>query len=232
MWTPDDRWIIFASYRDGGIRNLWRQRADGTGILERVAHTANQIDHTISPDGTRLILTQTSPAGDNDIMELDIGGTRPASPLVQTRFNEAGGVVSPDGRWLAYVSLISGRQEIYVSPYPKTEAGRWQVSTTGGLAPMWARDVRELFFLSPDGTLMGVKVRATGPTWVASSPVKVLEPGYWSRSTMIGRQIDVSPDGKRFLVVTAPRVDPAVAAPHLVLVEHWDEELKARVPSH
>jgi Tol biopolymer transport system component len=178
-----------------------------------------------------LILTQASPAGDNDIVELDIEGKRPASPLVQTRFNEGSGVVSPDGRWLAYVSLVSGRQEIYVSAYPKTEAGRWQVSTAGGLAPMWARDVSELFFLTPDGTLMGVKVRATAPAWAASAPVKVLEPGYWSRSTMIGRQIDVSPDGKRFLVVTAPRVDPAVAAPHLVLVQHWDEELKTRVPS-
>ena len=94
---------------------------------------------------------------------------------------------------------------------------------------MWARD--ELFFTAPDGTLMGMKVRATGITWAASPPVKVLKPGYWSSSTQIGPQIDVSPDGKRFLVVTAPRVDPAVTAPHLVLVQHWDEELKARVPS-
>jgi hypothetical protein len=96
---------------------------------------------------------------------------------------------------------------------------------------MWARDMTDLFFTAPDGTLMGVKVRATGTTWAASAPIRVLEAGYWSGSRQIGRQIDVSPDGKRFLVVTAPRVDPAVAAPHLVLVQHWDEELKARVPS-
>jgi hypothetical protein len=75
-----------------------------------------------------------------------------------------------------------------------------------------------------------VKVEATRTTWAASPPLKVLEPGYWSSSTQFGPQIDVSPDGWRFLVVTAPRVDPAVAAPHLVLVQHWGEELKARVP--
>jgi Tol biopolymer transport system component len=229
-WTPDDRWIVFVSQREG-IRNLWRQRADGTGVPERLTHTASQGDPSITPDGTRVIFTQTSAAGDSDIMEMALDGTSEVSSLVQTRFNEGGGILSRDGRWLAYASLISGRWEIYVSPYPKTEAGRWQVSTAGGLAAMWARDMTELFFTAPDGTLMGAKVTATGKTWAASPPVKVLDSGYWSGSTQIGRQIDVSPDGKRFLMVTAPRVDPAAAVPHLVLVQHWDEELKARVPS-
>jgi serine/threonine protein kinase len=229
-WSSDDRWIVFASQRDGGTQKLWQQLADGTGVPERLTHTLVQAGAKVTPDGARVIFHQPSPAGDDDLMEMTLNGTHQISPLVQTRFNEQAGVLSPEGRWLAYHSDISGRQEIYVRPYPNTEAGRWQVSTAGGQAPMWSRDGKELFFTAANGTLMGVKVEATRTTWAASPPLKVLEPGYWSSSTQFGPQIDVSPDGRRFLVVTAPRVDPAVAAPHLVLVQHWGEELKARVP--
>jgi hypothetical protein len=122
---------------------------------------------------------------------------------------------------------MSGREEIYVSPYPNAAAGRWQVSTAGGTGLLWARDGRELFFMAPDGALMGVQVKATGPTWAATAPAKVLNPGYWSRAALIGRAYDISSDGKRFLVVTPPRdvADP----PELVVVQHWEQELEARV---
>jgi hypothetical protein len=75
---------------------------------------------------------------------------------------------------------------------------------------------------------MGVQVRATGSTWTATPPVKVLEPGYWSSDVLPGRQYDVSPDGKRFLVVTPPK--DIGGPPDIVVIQHWDEELKARVP--
>jgi serine/threonine protein kinase len=230
-WSSDDRWIVFVSQRDGGFQNLWRQSADGTGVPEQLTHTRNGLANaSVTPDGMRVIFTQRTTSGDNEIVELALDDTRRITPLVQARISTGGGVLSPEGRWLAYHSNISGRLEIYVRPYPNTEAGRWQVSTAGGQKPMWSRDEKELFFTAANGTLMGVKVEATRTPWAASPPVKVLEPGYWSSSTQFGPQIDVSPDGRRFLVVTAPRVDPAVAAPHLVLVQHWDEELKARVP--
>jgi hypothetical protein len=70
----------------------------------------------------------------------------------------------------------------------------------------WRRDSRELFYMAPDGSLMSVQVKNAGSTWSATSPVKVLEPGYWSREALIGPAYDVSLDGKRFLVVTPPTV--------------------------
>lgn len=82
--------------------------------------------------------------------------------------------------------------------------------------------------MAPDGALMGVQVKGTGSTWTATSPSKILEPGYWSSNVLIGRQYDVSPDGKRFLVVTPAKDkgDP----PELIVMQHWDEDLKALVP--
>lgn len=161
-------------------------------------------------------------------MQMALDGSRRVSPLVQTPFNDGSAEVSPDGRWLAYFSNASGRQEVYVRPFPDAASGRWQVSTAGGSLPRWRRDGRELFFMAPDGALMGIQVSSTGSTWSATPAVKVLAPGYWSRM-QIGPNYDVSPDGKRFLVVTPPReqADP----PELVVVQHWNEELKARVPA-
>jgi len=161
-------------------------------------------------------------------MRIALDGSRRVEPLVKTPFNEQNAEISPGGRWLAYRSYRSGRQEVWVSPYPNT-TGRWQVSTAGGQWPIWSRDGRELFYLAPDGALMGVQVKDAGSTWTATSPTKILEPGYWSSNELIGRQYDVWLDGKRFLVVTPPKDsgDP----PELIVVQHWDEELKAKVPS-
>jgi Tol biopolymer transport system component len=152
--------------------------------------------------------------------------TKEVRPLSQSPSSD-GGRLSPDGLWLAYHSNRSGRPEIYVQPYPEVNAGRWQVSVAGGRWPLWARDGRELFFLAPDGSLMGSRVRAAGTSWSTGPPVKLLEPGYWSLGRLPGRNFDVSPDGKRFLVVTAPK---DASPPELIVVQHWDQELRARVP--
>ena len=79
--------------------------------------------------------------------------------------------------------------------------------------------------MAPDGALMGVQVKSTGSSWAATSPVRVLEPGYWSSDERIGRQYDISPDGKRFLVVTPSRATPD--PPDLVVEQHWLETLKS-----
>ena len=227
-WSHDDRWILFASDRattDGA--QIWRQAADGTGEPELVVERGSK--PVMSPDGMRVVFqAQASPPGNMDIMEMSLDGSRRVRGLVQTPFTDIGGEISPDGRWLAYESNFSGRPEVWVRPYPDTASGRWQVSTAGGNGARWRRDGRELFYLAPDGSLMGVQVRGTGSRWTATSPVKVLEPGYWSREALIGPAYDVSPDGKRFLVVTPP--SDQGEPPDLVVIQHWDEELKARVP--
>ena len=224
-WSTDDKSVLFASNRGGGLQ-IWRQAADGTGKPEFLV---DGFDPTVTPDGTRLIFSLSSSPGDNDIMQMALDGSRRQEPLVKTRANENFPEISPGGRWLAYSSNASGKQEVWVRPYPDSESGRWQVSTNGGQWPIWSRNGRELFYMALDGALMGVQVKDTGSTWTATSPGKILEPGYWSSNVLIGRQYDVSLDGKRFLVVTPPK--DAGDPPELIVMQHWNEELKALVPS-
>jgi eukaryotic-like serine/threonine-protein kinase len=225
-WGADDRSVLFASNRGGGAQQIWRHAADGTGKPEFLADGVSPV---VTPDGTQLIFSLTSSPGDNDIMQMALDGSRRQETLVKTPGNEPFAEVSPSGRWLAYQSNASGQEEVWVRPYPNTESGRWLVSTNGGQTPLWSRDGRELFYMAPDGALMGVQVKDTGSAWTATSPSKTLEPGYWSSDVLIGRQYDVSPDGKRFLVVTPPK-DPG-DPPELIVMQHWGEELKTKLPS-
>ena len=152
------------------------------------------------------------------------------TPLVQTPFSELNGVISPDGRWLAYQANDSGQFEIYVRPYPEVSSGLWQVSTGGGNRPLWAPTGTELFYLSPSGALMRVGVER-GPTWVAGTPTKLLNEGYFTvPSGNPGRTYDISPDGHRFLMITAGGGSNQAAAPQIVVVQNWFGELKRLVP--
>ena len=88
-----------------------------------------------------------------DLLQLALDGTRRVTPLLQTKFDERNGIVSPDGRWLAYESDSSGRFEIYVRPFPNAGGGQWQVSDGGGTRPLWAPSGAKLFLYRPDGAL-------------------------------------------------------------------------------
>jgi dipeptidyl aminopeptidase/acylaminoacyl peptidase len=228
-WSPDDQWILYASDRSSTSENpnlqIWRQAADGTHEPELLVKSGAY--PIMTPDGTRVIYGAQASPGNHDIMEMALDGSQRVRGLVQTPFNEGGAVISRDGHWLAYQSTFSGRQEVYVGPYPDTASRRWSVSTAGGSDARWRPDGRELFYVAPDGSLMGVQVKGTGSTWDATPPAKVLEPGYWSRA-LIGAAYDVSPDGKRFLIVTPPK---DAGPPDIVVVQRWDEELKALVPA-
>ena len=152
--------------------------------------------------------------------------------LVSTPFNEQNGTISPDGRWLAYESDESGQFEIYVRPFPDVNSGLWPVSTGGGMQASWAPDGRGLFYLKPDGVLMSVQVEP-GATWKASAPVKIVESRYFfgSPTGLFNRPYDVSKDGKRFLMVKSQQgSDQNSPPPQIVVVQHWLEELKTRVP--
>jgi serine/threonine-protein kinase len=224
-WSHDDRWIVFASDRNGGGLQIFRQAADGAGEPELLVERASGSYPILTPDGTHLIFVGVPPGGNPDIMQMKLDGSSRVVPLVASPFIENNPEISPDGRWLAYHSDKSGQFEIYVSPYPDIGAGRWIVSTAGGTDSRWARNSRELFFMAPGGALMGVQVKATGQNWSATAPVKVLDPGYWSSDVLIGLGLDVSPDAKRFLVVTPPR--DVANPPELVVIQHWNQELQA-----
>jgi serine/threonine-protein kinase len=158
---------------------------------------------------------------------------RRLQPLIQSSFFEGNPEISPDGRWLAYESNESGQREIYVRPFPQVEGGRWQVSSGGGARPLWARSGEELFYVSRTGAIMrvGVDHRAS---WAATTPEQVVKPGYFLASidATAGRSYDISPDGKRFLMIKETAPDQAAASPEIVIVQHFDEELKRLVPTN
>ena len=230
VWTPDDQWVIFGSSRGETVPNLWRQHADGSGEPERLTVSAlRQAPTSITPDGTHLVFVQYETATNVDIMQLAMGESRAVSPLVQTPFAEQNPVIAPNGRWLAYDSNRSGRPEVYVQEYPTRTNRRWQISSDGGAYPAWARSSRELFFQSLDNTLMSVRVQSADASWSAGLPRRILElKGFFTASSNLGRQYEVSPDGTRFIVIKPPKAYGTEV--DLTVVLHWDQELRDRLP--
>ena len=105
--------------------------------------------------------------------------------------------MSPNGRWLAYVSDESGRPEVYVQSFPDGQDGRWQVSSNGGGAPIWSRDGTEIFYLSLENRITAVPVKLTG-TFSAGRPRELFQVPL-ALSDNNGNAFDVAPDG-RFLM--------------------------------
>jgi serine/threonine-protein kinase len=235
VWTPDGRRLLFRSGRSGPP-NLFSQAADGTGAVERLTESPNeQAPYSVSPDGNRLVFREDVRATGQDLKVLTLQGDRRAEPLVQTAFNERNAEISPDGRWLAYQSNESGQEEIYVRPFPDANSGRWQISTSGGRVPLWARSGKELFYVAPDGAVLGVRVEvAGGASFRAGTPAKLVEGRYYTGSAAgtPGRTYDVSLDGQRFLMIkVAVSIDAASVPREIVVAQNWFEELKRLVPT-
>ena len=232
-WTPDGRRVIFTSDR-AGVLNLYSQAGDGTGAAERLTTSANQqFPSSISPDGTLVVgFERLSLAGSTHMAPGSTWRVRsyPMAGPAQTLFDGTWAEFSPNGRYLAYVWAESdpGQPEIYVRPFPDVDGGRWQISTTGGTRPVWARSGRELFYLDASNTLTAVPVETSGSTFSAGKPAKVFDARY--STPLPPRSYDVSPDGKRFLMLKDSAAgDPNAARASMVVVEHWFEELKQRV---
>ena len=222
VWTPDGHRLVFFSQHEGEHGLFW-QPADRSGGAEKL--TTGAPPSGVTPDGTQVIFGY---GGNQDLMMLSLDGTRRVHPLLGTTpAVERNGIVSPDGRWLAYESDNAGRFEIYVRPFPNTSAGQWLISTAGGTRPLWAPSGQEIFYVAPDGALMAVRVNPGGGRWSSGSPAKVLEGPYVTRGLRDKRTYDVSADGKRFLMVKQPANQ---AAPQIVVVQNWAEELKRLVP--
>ena len=154
--------------------------------------------------------------------------------LVATEFNEINAEISPDGRWLIYQSDESGQWEIYVRPFPNVDEGRWQISRGGGREPLWGPDGRELFYRTLRGRqLTAVRIQE-GSNFTFGNPEVVFEEtsffGGSGSGRGMGRTYDVSPDGKRFLMIKEGDPADKTEPTQLILVQNWTDELKRLVP--
>jgi Tol biopolymer transport system component len=230
VWSPDGRRIAFSSTRDSGsniITGLFWRAADGTGSVEQLAESGGQIFPTsFLPDASGVLAYgQRAGGGDDNIVAFRLEGQDQATPLLETAFEESYPAISPDGRWLAYVSDESGSEQIYVRPFPDIEAGRWQVSTEGGTQPLWARDGQELFYRNGEAVIT-VPIELD-PTFTQGTPEVMFEGNYILENG--GPNYDVSPDGERFLMIRSAANRSATE--QIVVVQNWFEELERLVPT-
>jgi Tol biopolymer transport system component len=215
----------------GGVGSLFSQAADGSGSAERLTDGPNyQRPSAVSSDGTRVLFWEAGEKTATDVMMLTLDKDRRVQPLIQGPLVDRNAELSPDGQWLAYESNDAGESQVFVRPFPDVNKEKIQISTVGGSQPLWARNGQELFYVAPDGALMSVLVKR-GTAWIAGRPTKLIEAGYFrAGGGNDSRMYDVSPDGKRFLMIKQD-VSPNQRAPRIVVVQNWLEELKRLVPT-
>jgi Tol biopolymer transport system component/predicted Ser/Thr protein kinase len=217
VWSADDRRIAFAINR-GGSWTVVEKPIGGSSAGEQLfASPSSPFLVDRSPDGDLISFNRSSreTRGDAWVFSRRDGKER---AILQTRAEERDLVFSRDGRWIAYLSMESGREEIYVRALSGS-GGKWQVSNSGGIQPVWGSDGKELFYLARDGNLMAVSVKTAGE-FEAALPQILFQPHM--RRTLIS-QYAVFPDGQRFLVNALSGDDVAGA---IRVIQNWRERAR------
>lgn len=219
QWSPDGRKIVYS--REGKKAwDLYVKDASGTGEAELLFESEeNKFVTHWTQDGAYVIFARLGQDAGWDIWALPMKGERKPIPLVKTQFAEHGGVVSPDGRFLAYRSNESGRSEVYVQEFPEARS-KFQVSTNGGADPFWKGDGRELYYRTRDRRIIAVPIQP-GATFNVGPPETLFETTF---ATVTARGLyRPTPDGQRFLVV-APLGREAI--PPTTVVVNWSAETR------
>ena len=217
VWTADGEHITFASDRSGSM-NLYWKRADGMRAAEEILrHDQYTYPLSWSADGQLLAFYAMHPTNQRDIWVMSLAGN--ASPVLTTPADEKSPMLSPDGWWLAYVSDESGRDEVYVQPYPT--GGKIRISTEGGTEPHWSHDGAELFYRH-DYQMISVAAHEGG---VFDKP-RVLFEGRYTVAVGGNQNYDVAPDG-RFVML---RSDRGSSTSVLNVVLNWFDELEGLSP--
>jgi serine/threonine-protein kinase len=236
VWSPGGRYIAFASRRNG-VSNLYMQRSDGTGDVLRLTDSPNpQFASSWDPSGKYLAFFEVVPGKASDVMILPLEGDEttgwtPGKPqtFLSSTFNEGSAMFSPDGRWLAYMSNESGRNDVFVRPFPGP-GGKWQISTTPADDPTWSRASNELLYLNvSDQRMMSVPYRAQGDSFQADKPVVWLNARVTARPRPPSRDLDLHPDGRR-VVIGSSDEQSALQQNRVVFVFNFLDELKRIAP--
>ena len=214
MWSSDSSRILYGWPRSATEGAVSIQDTRGSGSTTLVGALTGVV-YDWSPDGQRIVFGRGRPM---DLWILPVAGGD-AVPFARSKFNKTQAQISPDARWIAYTSLDTGHDEVYVDSFP-IAGNRRQVSVGGGMQPRWRRDGSELFYLATDQMLMAVPVTSKRGYFDAgrATPLfrtRLLTIG--SQITGLGAYYDVTPDGQRFLI-NGPPADPG---PPMTVVLNW-----------
>jgi len=238
VWTPDGTRLVFASTRNGQ-NNLYWQRADGTGDVQRLTESRNsQGAWSWHPNGRLLAFHELTAENQDDVLILPIEGDettgwKPGKPIpfLAGPFSERAPMFSPDGNWLAYQSAESGRDEVYVQPYPGP-GGKQQISTGGGTTPTWSRTKQELFYGSPEQQIMVAPYAVDGHSFRTEKPRQWSDGRFRPRQrTGPTRSFDLHPDGTRFALAPASETPTVARQDKLVFVVNFFDELRRVAPA-
>ena len=230
VWTTDGRYIVFS--RGTALGGMSWTRADGASQPQVLTQSKNgQFPWSFSPDGERLAFADFA-QGSGDILtvpvDIDSGGLKAGKPepFLRTSANELYPAFSPDGRWIAYRSFETGASEIYVRAFPDT-GGKWPVSMGGGVIPIWSPVGSELFYRTEGQQIMRVPYRQNAEAFSPDPPRPWMKV---SLANITQRNLDISPDGTRF-VALLPANQPEAEAQrnHVVFLQNFGDELRRRV---
>ena len=229
IWLPSGGEIAYTQLGTGW--SLMRKSADGTGEAVVLVETdLYAYAEDWSTDGRYLAYSLGTSEARTDIRYVELqsdGETSEPVTFLGTPNSESVPRFSPDGRFVAYRSSESGRNEVYVRPFPEGTAGKWLVSANGGSQQRWRGDGKELYYVE-DSTMMAVSV-STEPTFTLGQPQPLFE-----SADLIGRgdgrtMYDVAVDGERFVTVSPVEVpDEEAAPPSVRVVQNWYEEFRDR----
>jgi len=220
LWSPDSAYVGYSSDWQDPSR-LYRKAASGAGGEEVLFESQPPIMRADdwSRDGRNLIGETGNAAGLGNLWVLPLSGDRKQYQFLHSEFREMQARISPDSRWVAYVTNRTGRNEVYVTSFPIAGA-QTQISTSGGSLPVWSQDGKELFYLGADRRLMAVAVKAGSP--FEAGIAKPLFDVRFSASTANTSRFDVAKDG-RFLIPVEPQ---ATAPQAMIAVINWTAGLK------
>jgi Tol biopolymer transport system component/tRNA A-37 threonylcarbamoyl transferase component Bud32 len=219
VWTDGGERLAYASEHGARAWNLWSRRADGAEAEERLSTSGElQLPLALSPDGAHLVYMEGSGPKGRLMVTSPAPGSQ-AHPLFRGQVAGGAASFSPDGRWLAYESWESERSDVFVRPFPEGDE-RFQLSTDGGEAPIWARN-GEVFYLA-NGGLWSVAVASRGGGLAISKPTRLFRTG---GDTHLASPFDVTPDGQRFFMLRVR------GSAHVSLILNWPRELARRAAS-
>lgn len=216
VWAPDGRRLAYFSCCEGKS-TLYIKDVGDAGKGQTPLEPGFQVPADWSRDGRFILFTQNPSETKRDLWVLPMDGDRKPFPFLQTPFSETRARFSPDGRWVAFASNETGRDEVYVTRFDRPGEEKWRISTDGGRNPCWRRDGKELFFLAADKKLMAVAVKA-GDTFESGAPAPIFR-----NDSIMNDVFDVTADGQRFIVSSSAAQTQTM--PFTVVV-NWTADLK------